>query len=183
MNKKEWEERYKSKTADKEPDAADLLCKNTHLFSAGTALDIAMGMGHNALFLASRGYKVTGVDRSGTAVSLAQEHAKKKAVSLHTVEADILKYDIRENYFDVILNFYFLERSLIPKIKKGLKKNGLVFFETYTTYQSRFGRPRNPAHLLKTNELLAFFLDFFIIFYHERIEEQKAIASLIAQKV
>jgi 2-polyprenyl-3-methyl-5-hydroxy-6-metoxy-1,4-benzoquinol methylase len=183
MKKKEWEKKYKSKTIDKEPDAAALLRENTHLFSGGTALDIAMGMGQNAIFLASHGYKVTGIDRSSSAVSLSRENAEKKAVSLRTVEADILTYGIRENYFDVILNFYFLERSLIQKIKKGLKKNGLVFFETYTTDQSRFGGPKNPDFLLKPNELLNCFLDFFIIFYHERIEEKKAIVSLIAQKV
>ena len=103
---------------------------------------------------------------------------------LNSMDVDlVLSYDIRENHFDVILDFYYLERSLIPKIKKGLRNNGLLFFETYTAEQSRFGHPRNPEYLLKPNELLNFFLDFFILYYHERIEESKAVAGIIAQKI
>jgi SAM-dependent methyltransferase len=183
MDNKEWEEKYKSKTSTDTADTADLLLENRHLLSSGKALDIAMGAGQNALFLASLGCDVIGVDYSASAVSLALEQAKKQGGRLTALKADILKYNIKEDCFDIILNFYFLERSLIPKIKKGLKKNGLVIFETYTADQARFGHPKNPDYLLKPNELLSFFLDFFIIYYHERIDETKAIASLIAQKV
>ena len=44
-----------------------------------------------------------------------------------------------------------------------------MFFETYTTEQRQFGGPSNPDYLLNPNELLLSFLDFFILFYHERI--------------
>ena len=102
---------------------------------------------------------------------------------ISTVAEDILTFKIEENSFDLIADFYFLEREIIPKIKKGLKKNGLVFFETYTTEQQDIDGPHNPNFLLSTNELIGFFTDYFIIYYHERVEEKKAIASLIAQKV
>jgi 2-polyprenyl-3-methyl-5-hydroxy-6-metoxy-1,4-benzoquinol methylase len=142
-----------------------------------------MGMGQNSVFLASHGYNVEGVDSSHSAVLLAGEAAGKRGVSLKAVEKNMLEYEIKENYFDIILNFYFLERSLIPGIHKGLKKNGIVFFETYTVDHADFSKPSNPDFLLKPNELLGFFLDFFIVFYYERTEETRAVASLIAQKV
>ncbi len=183
MNKKEWDKKYKSKNPGEEPEVPSLLVENRHLLSGGTALDIAMGMGQNAAYLASCGYDVTGIDNSPSAVLLASEVAVKRGVSVTAVEENILKYDIKHNCFDVILNFYFLERNLITKIKNGLKKNGLVFFETYTTEHSRFRCPENYDFLLKPGELLTFFLEFFIIFYHERIEEKRAVASLIARKV
>jgi hypothetical protein len=69
---------------------------------------------------------------------------------------------------------------------KGLKQGGMLLFETYTIEQPKYGRPHNPAYLLKPNELLQSFIDLHIIYYHERIDKQsgsiKAIASLLAQK-
>ncbi len=183
MKPKEWEEKYQSQTSGSIPDAAELLQTHVHFIAGGRALDIAMGTGQNAVFLARHGCDVTGVERSSTAVSRAQRHAKNCGVSINAVETDIMAYDLPQNCFDIIINFYFLERSLIPKIKNSLKKNGILFFETYTMEQQKFGRPNNPDYLLKPNEILTSFLDFFIILYHERIERSKAIASLVAQKL
>jgi len=183
MDKKDWEARYQDQAIDTTGNVPPLLRDNTHLFAGGAALDIAMGTGQNAVFLAEHGYDVTGIDRSSSAVCLAGQRAKNAGVTMNAVEADALEYAIGDQSYDAILDFYFLERRLIPKIKKGLKKNGLIFFETYTTEQTGFGRPSNPDFLLTPNELLTAFLDFFIIYYHERVEESKAIAGLIAQRV
>jgi len=187
MREKEWEEIYKEKASGPMTEPEGLLRDYEHLLRGGRALDIAAGEGHNGIFLAGKGYEVTCVDRSVSAVSLMQENAKRKGVLVNTVAADMLSYPIAENSFDVMLDFYFLERDLLPKIKAGLRKDGLVFFETYTVEQQQFGGPHNPDFLLKPNELLLAFLDFFIIFYHERIDtagsEPRAIASLVAQKV
>lgn len=183
MDQKEWEENYRSRPADSGPEVAALLQTHAGLINGGRALDIAMGVGQNTVFLASRGCDATGVDRSPEAVMQARSLASKHGVAITAVEADMLAYTMPESSFDIISNFYFLERSLVPGIKHSLKKNGLIFFETYTLDQPRFGHPRNPDFLLKPNELLGWFLDFFIIFYHERNEPDKAVASLIAQKL
>ena len=171
------------------PQPAVFLQEHAAMLGAGgTALDIAMGSGQNGVYLAQRGYGVTGVDRSRAAAALAQEYARDKGVSIDAVAADMLDWPFPENHFDVILNFYFLERALAPRIKAGLKKGGLLFFETYTLDQQRFDGPHNPDFLLKPNELLESFLDMFVLFYHERIEPNgkggyRAVASMIAKKV
>ncbi len=188
-NERAWEEKYSIKTlADVPEPAAFLLEHAACLELAGTALDIAMGAGQNSVFLAQRGYTVTGIDRSQAAVAHAREYARYKGVSIAAVSADMLEWPFPENHFDVILNFYFLERDLVPRIKAGLKKGGLLFFETYTLDQQRFDGPHNPDFLLKPNELLESFLDLFVLFYHERIEPDgkggyNALASMIAKKV
>jgi hypothetical protein len=117
---------------------------------------------------------------------MAQEYAHDKGVSIDTVAADMLAWPFPEKHYDVILNFYYLERELAPRIKAGLKKGGLLFFETYTLDQQQFDGPHNPDYLLKPNELLESFLDLFVLFYHERIEPNgscRAVASMIARKV
>jgi tellurite methyltransferase len=183
-DKEKWDKRYADSSTERGP--APLLRDNAHLLSKGKALDVAMGPGGNAFFLAGRGYEVTGVDISTVAVTRVRECAEKNGLLIRAVEADLAQFPIGEDAYDIIVNFYYLDRSLIPKLKTGLAKNGIIFFETYTTEQRQFGGPSNPDYLLKPNELLLLFLDFFIIFYHERIvpgDEPHAIASLIAQKL
>ncbi len=185
QDKQKWDDKYRSNCAPGEP--AELLRNYAHLLKGGTALDVAMGMGRNAVFLAQHGFSVDGVDISSVAIHHVRQFAKKNHLAIHAIEADLTRYHIPENKYDVIVNCYYLERSLIPQLKRGLKKDGLIFFETYTNEQASFGGILNPDYLLKPNELLDNFLDFFIIFYHERIDtqlqQQKAIASLVAQKV
>ena len=93
-------------------------------------------------------------------------------------------YRIETGVYDAIICFNYLQRSLIPQIKAGLRPAGIVVYETYIVEQAElFGKPRNPDYLLKHNELLKMFSDFRCLRYREGvINNQKAIASIIAQK-
>lgn len=183
MNEQEWEEHYqKASQSDIQPPDT-LLTDNRKLLTGGSALDIAMGSGRNALFLAECGYHVIGVDRSESASQLAGTTARARGLSLDTVTADILDYDFGTERFDLIANFYFLERDLTPRIKQALKPGGLLFFETFTSYGISRDDPRYRKFLIDPNELLTMFDDFFIMFYFERVKIEKAVASMIAKKV
>ena len=160
------------------------LVDNIDLLSPGRALDIAMGSGRNAVYLARMGFEVEGVDISENAVKNALQLAAQNGVRIHARVADLERdYRIQPETYDVIICFNYLQRSLIPQIKEGLKKGGMVVYETFTIDQVRFGKPRNPDFLLKYNELLEMFRDFRCLRYWEGVwENRKAIASLIAQK-
>ena len=185
QDKRKWDDRYTNDSAI--TDAAALLRENAHLLKGGKALDVAMGTGSNAVLLAAHGFEVEGVDISSVAVTSVRQHAEKNGLAITAIEADLTNYQIQERAYDVIVDFYYLDRNIIPQLKQGLKTGGLIFFETYTEEQRRFGGISNPEYLLKPNELLFSFLDFFIIFYYERTvtspQHSEAIASLIAQKV
>lgn len=183
MDQHEWEQHYRDKTQDELQPPDTLLTDNRKLLTGGTALDIAMGSGRNALYLAECGYTVTGIDRSESAVQLAQATAANRGLNLQTVTADMLDVDLGINKFDLIANFYFLERDLIPRIKQALKPGGLVFFETFTSLGIPRDDPRYRKFLIDPNELLTMFDDFFIMFYYERLRIEKAVASMIAKKV
>jgi len=187
MSGDKWEEIYRARAGAGMPEPAALLRDYERLLTGGRALDIAAGEGQNGIFLAARGYAVTCVDRAASAIPLIQAHAARQGVSVEAVAADALDYPIAAQSYDAILNFYFLERPLFQRITEGLSRDGLLFFETYTIEQQRFGGPHNPDFLLQPNELLEAFSDLFVIFYHERIDmsgsEPRAIASLVAQKI
>jgi hypothetical protein len=114
---------------------------------------------------------------------------KGKALDIHTSLTDLDSYQIEKEKYDLIANFYFLNRRLIPKMKHGLKKGGRVIFETYTLEQRKLGTggPKHAKYFLKPNELLKLFKDFRILFYREGIFKEggrrKAVASLIAEKI
>ena len=163
---------------------AQFLVENIDLLPKGQALDVAMGSGGNAVYLAKKGFEVKGVDISAEAVNKALELARKTGVSLTARVADLEgTYNIQKNSFDVIICFKYLQRFLIQKIKDGLRKDGMVVYETFIVDQVQFGKPKNPDHLLKHNELLDLFRDFRCLRYREGIfESRKAIASIIAEK-
>jgi len=185
VTEKTWDERY-DQDCDFSKEPVQFLKENVYRLPQGKALDVAMGTGRNAIFLATHGYEVDGIDCSSVAVEKVQSFAQKESLLINAAQADLSDYQIAEGTYEVILNFYFLERAMIPQIKKALRPGGMLLFETYTIEQPQYGRPHNPAYLLKPNELLNSFMKLHIIYYHERVDKQqketKAIASLLAQK-
>ncbi|MFZ7104859.1 MAG: class I SAM-dependent methyltransferase [Peptococcaceae bacterium] len=169
-----------------ELEPSPFLTDNIALLPAGKALDIAMGNGRNTIYLARKGLYTEGVDISGEAVKIALERAKSAGVKIHARVADIEAEDyiIEKNTYDVIICFNYLHRPLIQRIKDGLKKGGMVVYQTYTVDQLQFGKPSNPDFLLRHNELLEMFRDFRCLRYFEGIiDNKKAAAAIIAQKV
>ena len=165
-------------------EPAQFLVENVNLLPKGQVLDVAMGSGANAVYLARMGFEVEGVDISAEAVNTALELARKSGVNLKARLADLeSNYRIRKSSYDVIICFKYLQRSLIQQMKDGLRTGGMVVYETFIVDQARFGKPKNPDHLLKHNELLDLFRDFRCLRYREGIfESRKAIASIIAEK-
>lgn len=166
-------------------EPAQFLVENIELLPKGRVLDVAMGAGRNAIYLAKMGFDIEGVDVSPEAVNTALESARKAGVTIRTQVADLVgNYYIEKDAYEVIICFNYLQRSLMPQIKDGLRKGGMVVYETFIVDQAKFGKPKNPDYLLKHNELLDMFRDFRCLRYREGIiEGPKAIASIIAEKV
>jgi len=163
---------------------AQFLVENTDLLPRGRTLDVAMGSGRNAIYLAKMGFEVEGVDTSREAIEEALARAQEEGVSIQTRVEDLEKIPyIDEEAFDLVICFNYLQRSLMPQMKNWVKPSGVLVYETFIVDQVRFGKPRNPDHLLKHNELLYTFRDFRVLRYREGIiKGKKAIASILAQK-
>lgn len=188
-NQKRWDERFGKKefALGKEPNP--FLKRYLHLLPRGKALDIAAGEGRNAVFLAQNGFEVDAVDISEKGLRKARKLAREKGVKINTLLIDLSRYHITKERYDLIINFYFLKRHLIPRIKKGLRKGGKVIFETYLLEHRTLGvkGPKQAKYFLKPNEPLRLFKGFRILFYREGIFREggrkKAVASLIAEKI
>jgi tellurite methyltransferase len=165
---------------------APFLVENIELLPKGRALDVAMGPGRNAVYLAGMGFEVEGIDISPEAIGDALDLAKKSGLTIRAEIVDLEgSYRIKRDTYNVIICFHYLQRSLIPQIKSGLKKGGIVVYETFIVEQAKlFGKPGNPDFLLQHNELLDMFRDFRCLRYREGvIEGRQAIAGIVAEKI
>lgn len=187
-DQKRWDERFGRKEFALGKDPNPFLKKHIHLLPRGKALDLATGEGRNAVFLAQNGFEVDAVDISEKGLKKVRALAREKGVEINTVLVDLDQYQIEKERYDLIANFYFLKRRLIPRIGTGLKKGGKVIFETYILEHRTLGTggPKQAKYFLKPNEPLRLFKKFRIQFYREGIFREggrkKAVASLIAEK-
>lgn len=133
----------------------------------GRALDIACGKGRNALFLAERGFDVAAIDISPVALAEGQRRAREKSLTIAWQQTDLEQMRLPEDGFDLVINFNYLQRSLIPQLKAALKRGGHVIFETFLIDQQAVGHPKNPDYLLAHNELLHRFREFRVLWYRE----------------
>jgi len=182
-----WNRRYATGEYIYGKEPLTFLKEKLDVLVQGKALVLAMGEGRNAVFLAGNGFDVDGCDISVKAIEKAKLFARESGVTLNAFVADLDEYKVPADTYDLITCFYYTQRDLIPQIKEGLRKGGMVIFETYSIDQLKYGKdapgPKNPEYLLRHNELLDSFRDFRILYYREgEIAENKSVVSLIAQK-
>ena len=176
-----WDKKYATKKYLFGREAIPFLQNHVGLLPKGHVLDLAMGEGRNGVFLATKGFQVTGVDISAEGLKKAETLAAELGVPIKTVVADLETYKIPPN-FDVIIYTYYLQRDLFPKIAAALKPGGMALIETYTMDHFRH-RPRfNKAYLLEPNELLTMLPGLRVLRYQEVDTGQEAFASILAQK-
>jgi len=178
-----WNARYREQIRQYLQQPRDLLVRFAHLLPAsGRALDLAMGLGANALFLYQHGLQVVGIDISWVAL----KYVKTQFPFLDCLLADLTEFSMPKGSVQVILDFYYLERSLWPLFHHWLVPGGLLFFESLHEDMLHFKSDINPRHLLKEGELLQAFHDWEIIYYNEGVLQgyhgRKAVSSLIARR-
>jgi len=181
-DKKRWNQKYDTEQYIFGKTPIAFLQEHLHLLPKGKTLDIAMGEGRNGVFLATKGFQVTGIDISETGLKKAETLAKEQGVSIETQVVDLETYQLSPETYDVIICTYYLQRDLFPQMIKALKHGGIVVVETYTLghlkYRSRFPR----QYLLEPNELLHHFTDLTVLRYQIQDDGQAAYASILAQK-
>lgn len=118
----------------------------------GAVLDLACGSGRHTRLLIERGHPVTAVDRDIGALADLSEHENltARAVDLEDGSA----WPFPDPIFAGIVVTNYLHRPLFPAIVAALALGGILLYETFARGNERFGRPRNPDHLLVEGELL-----------------------------
>ncbi len=165
------------------PDPAALLVAFRDRLPKGTALDVAMGYGRHALYLAEAGWKVHGIERDPGAVAACRREAEQRRLPLRVEQADLDTYRMPPSAYDLVVVFYFLDRALIPQIRDAIKPGGAIVYETFTVEnQQRFGRPKRTGFCLRPGELARLFEDFEPLASREGLVDGQYVAQLVAMK-
>ncbi len=184
-----WDARHGD--PDKQPGVAEVLERNRHLLPhEGRALDLACGLGGNALLLAEQGLEVSAWDLSPVAIERLNKTAESLQFDRLTAEVrDIEQATPAPDSFDVIVVSYYLERALVPHIIGALRPGGLLFYQTFTRIAVGSEGPSNPDFRLGDNELLRLFGALKIRVYREEnrlgdlSQGTRDVAMLVAEKV
>lgn len=87
-DRERWEERWRTRSHDL-PHPEPFLVRHVGDLRPGRVLDVACGAGRNALWLARRGFDVTGIDISPTALARLEERARAEGLRLATRPVDL----------------------------------------------------------------------------------------------
>ena len=146
------------------------------------ALDIACGEGRNTIFLAQKGFDVTGVDISDVGLAKAQRRADDAGVMVDLRLVDLENYRICEEY-DLIINFNFLLRDLIYEAYNALSRGGIFIVDSILE-SPEILMDHTPEYLLKQGELELIFSNFSgeILFLEEVVEKPMPTARVLFRK-
>ena len=118
-------------------------------------LDFASGNGRNCIPLSNKNIFVTAIDKDQNKLNNYKNLNNINAIcfDLETKQEWPL---VREN-FDIIIVVNYLYRPKTKKLVNLLKKDGFLFYETFSIGNEKYGSPKNPNFLLKHGELLKIF--------------------------
>jgi len=132
----------------------------------GRVLDVACGSGRHVRWLAARGMVVTGVDRDAQALSPLRALGRM-------VVADIENgpWPLPGETFDAVVVTNYLWRPLLPTLIAALAERGALIYETFALGNEAFGKPSNPAFLLRAGELLEHCAGLHVLAYEDGLLE------------
>jgi SAM-dependent methyltransferase len=112
-------------------------------------LDVAAGSGRHSRFFASRGHMVVAVDRDTAAL--------QGLPGIEPVTADLEggnPWPFGTKQFGGVVVTNYLHRPILGAIVTSVAPGGVLLYETFAAGNERFGKPSNPAFLLRPGELL-----------------------------
>lgn len=152
----------------------------------GRVLDIACGDGRNSLYLAQNGFVVDAIDISPVALQLVQRGATDRGTEVNLILADLDNYVVPSDTYDLITCSFYLNRDLIPSIKKGVKPGGFVIYEQHYVPKSDDLDDSNIGFKLRSGELRDLFQGMDIRYFSEgslqESESDASIARLVARR-
>jgi tellurite methyltransferase len=181
LSLEQWNERYRA--GEQLFDAPVPLVVQFASSAGGRALDLACGSGRNALYLAELGWEVTAVDGSPVAVDVLRSRAAQRGLKVDVRVADLERgeFEISPDTYDLILDSYYLQRDLFPRMQAGVRTSGMIISIVHLADSDQpVGTPKRAY----PGELRKYFEGWTILHYREGQPEeschQRAVAEIVA---
>jgi len=181
-DRKRWNERHTTRPEMLADGPDDLLVLFRHLLSGGDALDLACGLGQNALWLAEQGYRVDAVDISDVAIDRLRDETARRGLNVRAIRADLDDYTLPVAAYDLVIVFYFLDRRIAPNLAAALSPGGLMIYETFNVRHMVGRSGTKPTYFLEIGEMRQLFAELEVIWDSDAATEARTVSSLIARK-
>jgi tellurite methyltransferase len=185
-DRQRWDEKYGAKPGSEKltPDA--WLIEQASGLQPGRTLELACGLGHNAIWLAQQGWTVDAVDVSPFGLASAATLAQAYAARVNWIATDIDEFIPQADAYDLVIVFRFLDRVRLPEIvQQALRSGGTLIYETFTA--AHINRPdshmKNTAYALQPQELPRLFPQFEVVSYAECALADRDVARCVATKL
>jgi SAM-dependent methyltransferase len=191
VKREDWDTRYASVENLWAVKPNRFLVREAAELEPGRALDLACGEGQNAIWLASLGWDVVGVDYSEVATAKARARAVRDGVEAEFICADLVGYAPDPQAYDLVLVLYLhipaeQRRAVLERAAAAIARGGTFVFVGHdlTNLTDGVGGPSDPQ-LLCTPEEIAAELPGLEIEKAERVlrdvdgEERDAIDALV----
>lgn len=165
-DRQRWEQRYADPDENlKKTGPHPLLLRHAPPALPGCrALELACGLGRDALWLAELGWQVDALDISLTALIQARaEMLRRKLSGVHFVAADLDDFPLPRCAYDLVYVFRFLDRRLFPAIIERVRPGGLVIYETLNVRRLEAHPDTCADHMLHLGELPGYFPGWTVI--------------------
>ena len=129
------------------------------LFLKGKVLDLGMGEGRNALFLAERGFNVEGIDLSKTAIERCLQLAKERNLDIEAHAGDLRDFRILANKYSLTIStgasLNFLKKNeietIIDRVRKGIVKGGFIYVSVISTSDPQYEKLKSQQTPVEEN--------------------------------
>lgn len=174
-----WDQRYAEPGFAYGTEPNDFLAASLgHLPAHGDILSLAEGEGRNGVFLAQRGFRVTGVDGSAVGLAKARTLAAERGVSIETIVADLADFDLGAARWDGIVSIWcHTPTALRARLHRGvaiaLRPGGVFILEAYTPRQLEYktGGPRDVDMLMTLDAVRAELAGLELVHGEEKLRE------------
>src|SRR3990172_7459462 len=166
----EWDHRYAEGEYRPRTRPSPFLEEWIDRLPAGRALDVACGVGRNALLLAESGYRVEAVDISRSAIDMARTEADRRGLEVAWRVVDLDEACVQTSFYDVITVIRYVNRRLWPRLTAALAPNGWLLIEHHLRTTADVDGPSSPEFRLAPQELLKAFRSLRILHYEEGLE-------------
>ncbi len=161
MDAATWDRRYGEHELVWTSQPNRFLVAETEDLPPSRALDLACGEGRNAVWLAERGWEVTGVDFSAVGIGTAQRLAADRGVYAQWIVADLLEYEPEPRASDLVIVLYLqvpaVERARVLRRAAdavGTAGTLLVVAHDSANLAEGYGGPRDPAVLYTAEDVV-----------------------------
>jgi 2-polyprenyl-3-methyl-5-hydroxy-6-metoxy-1,4-benzoquinol methylase len=161
---------YSSSTPGFSTQPNALLISTVEGRKPGRALDIGMGQGRNSVFLAMKGWDVTGFDISDEGLTIARNNAERAGVKLNAIRETDEAFDYGSEQWDLIVFMYepfpISSAAYVERLRRSMKPGGLIVIES--TAEEATTSNRRPTSI-DPRELLAAFKDFRLLHFEDTV--------------